>query len=210
MASPPWPGPRRSVESLSARHGRDAVVAACIDSCQGARWTGTSFTRSAVHRHGGPLMAPSPDLTIGYAFGRYVGFVALGRRGYHTSGRCAYRRGVAGTGDGREGRAKAHDRRCPRCAPTSHGRPCRARSQHREPGCRAAHWEPQIAPSVTSSFATARPTHTSSDTRRQTAPCRPVSRTSCDTRRQTARGGTLPARCGCPCLYSASSGVSQF
>lgn len=49
MASPPWPGPRRSVESLSARHGRDAVVAACIDLLSGREVDG-----HIVYALGGP------------------------------------------------------------------------------------------------------------------------------------------------------------
>ena len=35
MASVPWAGPRRSVEALAARHGREAVVAACLDLLAG-------------------------------------------------------------------------------------------------------------------------------------------------------------------------------
>lgn len=35
MASVPWAGPRRSVESLAARHGREPVVAACLDLLAG-------------------------------------------------------------------------------------------------------------------------------------------------------------------------------
>ena len=37
MVSPSWPGPRRSVESLSAQHGRQAVVAACVDLLAGRK-----------------------------------------------------------------------------------------------------------------------------------------------------------------------------
>lgn len=35
MSSVPWPGPRRSIEQLAARHGRDVVVSACRDLLAG-------------------------------------------------------------------------------------------------------------------------------------------------------------------------------
>jgi HEAT repeat protein len=49
VPSTSWPGPRRSVEELCVRHGRDAVVRACLDLLAGRKVDG-----SIVHALGGP------------------------------------------------------------------------------------------------------------------------------------------------------------
>ena len=36
MASVPWIGPRRSVDELAARHGREAIVVGCLDLLAGS------------------------------------------------------------------------------------------------------------------------------------------------------------------------------
>ena len=63
MASVPWIGPRRSVEALAARYGREAVVAGCLDLLAGRDVEG-----QLVFGLGGPPArwaiyggAPGPD-----------------------------------------------------------------------------------------------------------------------------------------------------